>query len=81
MTQTFRQLAQRIQRTPHDSAANATLHDLIAALDGADGTFDMTRLFQLNFQDFELAMELITDWRFRRNTRPGARLHDLLAHA
>lgn len=81
MAQTFRQLAQRIQRTPQNSAASTTLRDLIAALDGEEGNFDLMRLYQLNFQDFELAMELITDWRFRRNTRPGARLHELLEHA
>lgn len=81
MTQAFREIARRIQGSSQDPAAVATLHDLIEALDGPNGAFDLMRLYQLNFQDFELAMELITDWRFRRITRPGTGLREQLAHA
>lgn len=81
MAQTVRQLAQRMHGTLHDPAATSTLQDLIAALDGENAAFDLRRLYDLNLQDFELAMTLVTDWRFRRYTQQRTSLRDLLAHA
>jgi hypothetical protein len=81
MAATFRQIAQRMQGKLHDPAATTTLHELIAALDGDNKHFDLRSLYELNLQDFELAMTLITDWRFRRYTQHRSSLRDLLAHA
>lgn len=81
MAKTFRQIAQRIHGAIHDPEATNTLQDLVGALDGDNNAFDLRRLYELNLQDFEFAMTLITDWRFRRYTHQRASLRDLLEHA
>ncbi|MCC7549133.1 MAG: hypothetical protein IT532_15335 [Burkholderiales bacterium] len=42
--------------------ASLTLQSLIESLD-MGGPFDLSRLYQLNYSEFELALELMKQWR------------------
>jgi hypothetical protein len=41
---------------------SSTLADLIGALDSSQ-QFDLNRLYQLNYADFSLAMDILKQWR------------------
>jgi len=47
-------------RPEHPTAA--TLSNLIKSLDSGE-TFDLNKLYQLNYSDFSLAMEILRQWR------------------
>lgn len=51
----------KIQAHP-DQPTSSTLSNLIRALD-ANESFDLQRLYQLNYGDFSLAMEILRQWR------------------
>lgn len=81
MATAIRKFARRIKSVIDDPHATATLQDLATTLDSQHAQIDLARLYDLNLQDFELAMELIVDWRFRRYTHQGSRLRELIAVA
>lgn len=60
-----------------EGVAKDTLWALVDALDQGR-EFDLTRLYQLNYPEFETAMALIVDWRFRRHTQPVGGLRPLI---
>lgn len=79
MATAIHKFARRIQSPIDDPAATAILTDLAAAIDSPNTRIELARLYDLNFQDFELALALIADWRFRRYTHGGSGLRELIA--
>lgn len=55
---------QLIQKKPLDPSAR-TLSTLITALE-SDTAFDLGSLYQLPYDDFQLALALLADWRLDR---------------
>jgi hypothetical protein len=51
----------KIHAQPEHPTAS-TLSNLIRSLDSGE-TFDLNRLYQLNYSDFSLAMEILRQWR------------------
>jgi hypothetical protein len=51
----------KIHAQPEHPTAS-TLSNLIRSLD-SDETFDLNKLYQLNYSDFSLAMEVLRQWR------------------
>jgi len=60
-------LALRLHDGEQDIHGTRVLGRLIASLDGAEPSFDMNEIYQLNGPDFDLALILLRDWRFRRH--------------
>jgi len=52
---------QRIHSDPVDPTSSVLL-SLIKSLDDGE-QFDLTQLYQLNYQDFGLALEMLKQWR------------------
>ncbi|MEW5788879.1 MAG: hypothetical protein AB1899_13610 [Pseudomonadota bacterium] len=53
-------------RKNQESESVTTLRDLCFALE-QESTFDLGRLYQLENKAFELAMDLLEEWRFDRH--------------
>jgi len=51
----------KIHAQPQD-ATSSTLSDLIKSLDSGEA-FDLNKLYQLNYSDFSLAMNILKQWR------------------
>jgi hypothetical protein len=51
----------KIHSRPED-ASSSTLCELIRSLDSGE-RFDLNRLYQLNYSDFSLAMNMMKQWR------------------
>ncbi len=51
----------KIQTYPQDPTSG-TLNDLIRSLDSGEH-FDLSKLYQLNYSDFSLAMNILKQWR------------------
>ncbi|HTS52590.1 MAG TPA: hypothetical protein VMH26_04895 [Burkholderiales bacterium] len=45
-----------------DDASSSTLYELIRSLDSGE-RFDLNKLYQLNYSDFSLAMNILRQWR------------------
>jgi hypothetical protein len=54
------------------------LEDFIAALDGG-GAFQLSRLYDLNYANFEVALALLIDWRLRGFRQPPGALSQMIA--
>lgn len=63
-----------IENKPTDEAS-LVLADLVIALE-ADQEFLLSRLYALDFKRFELAMEILTEWRLDRYYASKLRLID-----
>ena len=59
--------------TSQNHEDNAVLRRLIEALDRGED-FPIHELYDLNFCHFQLAMELLRDWRLARHRRQGGAL-------
>ena len=57
----LREAIKKIHAAP-EHATSRTLSDLIRSLDSG-GQFDLDRLYQLNYSDFSLAMNILKQWR------------------
>ena len=68
-----------IQKNPLD-ATSRTLSALVVALE-AETSFDLGSLYRLPYSDFELALELLAQWRLDRYYSSKGRLLDLSLHA
>lgn len=79
MATTMERLALRLHDEEQDAHGTRILDRLIAALDGAEPTFDMNEIYQLNGPDFDLALVLLRDWRFRRHIHADIGLRATLA--
>lgn len=61
----FRTARKLVEQRPDDACA-ATLSDLVGALE-ADSGFQLSRLYELGADDFDLAMRVLGDWRLDRH--------------
>ena len=57
----LREAMKKIHADPENTIARA-FSDLITSLDSGGG-FDLSRLYQLNYSDFSLAMTILQQWR------------------
>lgn len=68
-----------IQSNPESEGAKV-LSELVIALE-SDQAFPLSRLYTLNFSQFELALEILSEWRLDRYYSSKGRLLDLSLHA
>ena len=71
----IKQIRRFIETDPQDAAAR-TLADLVLALED-ESQFSVSALYSLDFEHFELAMQLLDEWRLDRFYMGKARLFDL----
>ncbi len=71
----LKQARKLIEKKP-DTAAAKTLSGLVVALE-SDTPFALTSLYQLDYDDFELALDMIKEWRLDRYYSSKVRLLDL----
>ncbi len=65
MANAVKNIAKFIRKNPDDKAT-VTLRDLCMALESS-ATFDLGCLYDLEKKPFELAIELLEEWRFDRH--------------
>jgi len=65
MSNAVKNIAKFIRRNPDDKASS-DLRDLCMALESA-ASFDLGCLYKLDKKPFELAMDLLAEWRFDRH--------------
>lgn len=71
----LKKVLELIHKKPHDPSTR-TLTALVVALE-ADATFELGSLYKLPFDEFELALELLADWRLDRYYSSNIHLLDL----
>jgi hypothetical protein len=71
----LKQARKLIEKKPETPAAQ-TLSALVVALE-SDAPFGLAGLYQLDYDDFELALDLIKEWRLDRYYSSKGRLLDL----
>jgi hypothetical protein len=64
-----------IEADPHTAAAK-TLAALVRALESEE-KFDLADLYKLNYDNFNLAIDILKEWRLDRYYSGKAKLHDL----
>ncbi len=64
-----------IEANPHTDAAK-TLAALVLALESEE-KFDLAALYKLNYDNFNLAIDILKEWRLDRYYSGKAKLHDL----
>lgn len=64
-----------IETDPHTKAAK-TLAALVRALESEE-KFDLGDMYELNFDNFNLAIDILKEWRLDRYYSGKAKLHDL----
>lgn len=65
MANAVKTIAKFIGNNP-ESENTPTLHDLCIALESS-GSFDLGRIYQLDKKAFEMAINLLEEWRFDRH--------------
>ena len=65
----------QIENQPQ-APASVALSSLVVALE-SETPFDLKSLYQLDFDDFELAMDLLKEWRLDRYYSSKVRLLDV----
>jgi hypothetical protein len=65
MANAVKTIAKFIRKNP-ENEATPTLKDLCSALEDSCA-FDMGRLYQLDKKAFDMALELLEEWRFDRH--------------
>lgn len=65
MANAVKNIAKFIRKNP-DLESVVTLRELCSTLE-AEGSFDLGRLYQLETKAFELAIDLLEEWRFDRH--------------
>ena len=65
MANAVKTIAKFIRKNPEDKGT-PILRDLCAALENSSA-FEMGRLYQLDKKPFEMAIELLEEWRFDRH--------------
>lgn len=73
---TLKQLEQRLLDKPTDPD-NAVLTNLVQALCNRE-TLDLAGLYELPYEDFELAIAIMKSWRLDRYTKTKDRLRELV---
>ena len=64
-----------IEANPQSDAAK-TLSGLVRALESEEN-FDLSDLYKLNYDNFNLAINVLKEWRLDRYFSGKAKLHDL----
>ena len=64
-----------IEANPQSQAAK-TLARLVRALESEE-TFDLADLYELSYDNFQLAIDILKEWRLDRYYSGKAKLHDL----
>lgn len=64
-----------IEADPHTETAK-TLASLVRALESEE-KFDLARIYKLNYDNFNLAIDILKEWRLDRYYSGKAKLHDL----
>lgn len=65
MANAVKNIAKYIKHNPETPAA-ATLRDLCAALESPQA-FELARIYELDKKAFDLALDLLDEWRFDRH--------------
>jgi hypothetical protein len=68
--------ARRLIETNPDSGAAKTLANLVRALE-SDEKFALADLYKLSYDDFEIAIGILKEWRLERYYAGKAKLHDV----
>jgi len=68
--------ARRLIETNPDSGAAKILANLVRALE-SDEKFALADLYDLSYDDFEIAIGILKEWRLERYYSGKAKLHDL----
>lgn len=71
----LKQARKLIETKPEDPSA-VTLSALVVALE-SETPFNIAALYNLDYKDFELALEVLTEWRLDRYYSSKVRLLDL----
>ncbi len=64
-----------IEADPHTATAK-TLAALVRALESEE-KFDLADMYKLNYDNFNLAIDILKEWRLDRYYSGKAKLHDL----
>lgn len=72
--------ARKLIETMPESPEARTLSALVIALE-SDQPFALSRLYELSYAKFELALEVLAEWRLDRYYSSKGRLLDLSLHA
>ncbi|GAO37415.1 hypothetical protein SCT_2837 [Sulfuricella sp. T08] len=73
----LKELENRLKKDSNDPAGKI-FHRLVGAL-CCDGEFKLTEIYELNYDDFELSLEIIKHWRLDRYTKTKERLQKLVS--
>ena len=73
---TLKKIEKRLLKNPDDTPSQV-FKELIRALYNKE-TFNLAVLYELNYEDFELSLEVLKDWRLDRFTKTKERLKELL---
>lgn len=68
--------ARRLIASQPQSPAARTLAGLVLTLE-SEGSFDLASLYQLDLANFNLALEILRDWRLDRYYAGKAKLFDI----
>lgn len=71
----FKKARKFIAERPSDTNAQI-LSRLVLSLE-SEAAFDLKELYELNYETFELALEILRDWRLDRYYAGKARLFDM----
>lgn len=73
---TLKKIEKRLLKNP-DEPASQVFKDLIRALYQKE-SFDLAAIYDLDYQDFELILAVLKDWRLDRFTKTKERLKALI---
>ena len=72
--------ARRLIESDPTALSATTLARLVRALE-SDESFEITHLYDLDFDSFNLAIEILKEWRLDRYYMSKAKLHDVAVFA
>ena len=64
-----KKIAKHLKNPDADPQSKEIFCELINALDERE-KLEISRLFKLNYNDFELALQLLVDWRLHQYSKP-----------
>lgn len=73
---TLKKIEKRLLKNP-DEISSQVFMDLIRALYQKEN-FNLAAIYDLDYDDFELALDVLKDWRLDRFTKTKERLKELL---
>jgi len=72
--------ARKLIEANHTDAASMTLASLVLALE-SDAPFTLAEMYELDHQHFEIALEILSEWRMDRHYAKKFRLLDFAPSA